>query len=326
MAAASLIGFGLVLLGVSMLTSLMFAGALALGEPRLRAMGPWAERRAATLALLLPPLFGLGVSATLIVNKLLAAAAGADHCLDHSHHPHLCLIHGTHWASVPWAVVAIGFFATYMLIRIGQTAWAQVGAQLAATRLKRSGTRAADFDRTFLVPNDDRFAFTTGVFFPTVIVSRAAWEALGASERSALLAHEHAHIAHGDLWKRAALGLLACFGVPFFSQRALKLWALASERVCDRQAASLVGKPSIVASAILSLARSQAKRHAPAVTVFAAACHVSDRVHSLFNQRASGRSAARRLVVALFVASVCVAISCVLFAESLHHVLETILG
>ena len=326
MAAASLIGLGLVALSVSALSSLLLGGALALGRFCLRVRGPWAERRAAALVLLLPPLFGLGVSVTIAVSKLAAFSAGADHCLGHSHHLHLCPIHGAQWASVPWAVAAIACFSTYVLVRVGQSLWVHLSAQLAATRLQRSGIPVVGLNRTYLVPTDERFAFTTGILWPTVIVSHGAWKALDADQRAALIAHEHAHIAHGDIWKRAALGLLTCSGVPLLSYRALKRWELASERICDCDAVGRVGKPSVVASAILSLARPHAKRAAPAAAAFAANCNITDRIQSLFCPAEGGKPAASRLDVVLVVATAVAASACVRFAAPLHHALETILG
>lgn len=98
------------------------------------------------------------------------------------------------------------------------------------------------------------------------------------------------------------------------------------ERACDRDAARAVGRPSIVASAILSLARASGTHHAPAAAVLAAGCSVSDRVESLFQQRGSGETAARKIVIFLLVASTMATAACLLFAEALHHTIETILG
>ncbi len=326
MAISSLICFGLVFICVSALASLLLGGALTVGGARLRALGPLAERRAATLTLLLPPLFGFMVSAILAGNSALALASGTDHCLKHVHHLHLCIKHSELWTSEPWAVAALGFFATFVLVRAVHTIWAHAHAQLAATRLKKTGSPIEGFDHGFLIPGKEKTAFTTGVFSPTIIISRGAWDVLDASGRSALMAHEQAHIANGDLQKRAVLGILACLGVPMFTRRALKNWELASERVCDRVAASSVGRSSIVAGAILSLAQSPGKRPAAAVAVFAAASNVKDRVHSLLDHEPGGEPDARKMAAFFLALSILSTAACMLFAESLHHILETILG
>ncbi|MCP4676065.1 MAG: M48 family metalloprotease [Deltaproteobacteria bacterium] len=326
MAASSLICFGLVFICVSALASLLLGGVLKLAESNLRTLGHFTERRGATLVLLLPPLLGLTVTAILAGNSALALASGTDHCLEHGHHLHLCLKHSALWASEPWAVVTLCFFATFIIIRAIHTAWAHLYAQLAATRLKDIGSPIDDFDHGFLVPGEEKTAFTTGVFSPTIIISRGAWNALDVNGRAALMAHEQAHITHGDLGKRAALGVLACLGVPMFTRRALEIWELASERICDRDAASRVGRSSIVAGAILSLSQLPGKRPATAVAVFAAASNVTQRVHSLLNHEPGGEPVARSLAGFSIAATVLAAAACMIFAESLHHILETILG
>jgi len=326
MAAASLIGFGLVVITVSMLTSLLLSGALVRFAKRLHEVGPRAGRRAATLAVILPPLIGVIVSGTIAASSLLAYFAGQDHCLGHGHHLHLCPIHGAQWLSEPWAVAAMAFFGTFVIVRLGQTVWGHVSAQRLARRLRLVGEPIGHYEHTFIVPSDERFAFTAGVFTPTVIISRAAWDALDVSQRQAVLAHEHAHVRNGDLWKRAILGLLACFGAPILIQNALKLWDIASERVSDHEAARQVGKPSVVASAILRLARTRTTNQVPAVAVFAAACHVEGRIHSLFDHPESGSHAAKKLLIVLVLGVGAVALAVASFSESLHHLLETILG
>lgn len=309
-----------------MLASVLAVNALALFATRLRAMGPLAERRAATLALTLPPLIGALVSAAIATSSLLAYFAGQDHCLSHGHHLHLCPIHGAQWMYEPWAAAATAFFGAFLLVRLGQTVWAHANAQRAAASLSRVGDPVARFERTYIVPSDEHFAFTTGVLTPTVIISRGAWDSLEDPQRQAVLAHEHAHVRNGDLWKRAALGLLACFGAPILTRSALNLWDIASERASDHEALRRVGKPSIVASAILGLARARSTKQVPAAAVFAAACHVSDRVHSLFDRPDSGHPAAKKILVILALGMGAAALGVAFFAESLHHLLETILG
>jgi len=326
MATENFIGLSLVLVSVSSLLSLLLGSLLVHQESRLQTLGPWAVRRAATFGLLLPPFFGLGVSVAIAWENVAAFVAGADHCMDHSHHLHLCPIHGIHWDAVPWAVAFAAFFATYVLLRIGQTLWAHWGAQRAATKLKRSGTPLAGFERTFLVPGDGKFAFTTGLFSPVVVISSATWKALGTSERTALLAHEQTHLAHGDLWKRMVLGVVSCFGMPVLAGKLLRLWETASEHLCDRYAVDRVGEPGIVAEAILSIVRPSTRQPVPVMAPFAAAGNIADRIHALFDQPSTGKAAAKTLGLAAAITSALAAITCAFFADRLHHFFETILG
>lgn len=324
MAFSSLVAFGVVFVGVSLLLSALFTVALLVFAPILRKMGPWVERRAATAAIVLPPLLSLGLVATLAIGSVLALLNGTDHCLDHSHHLHLCVRHGMAWASRPWALSLVVSLATFVLVRSSLSAWAHWGAQRAASRLRALGTPI--HHRCFLVPSRERFAFTAGFFSPTVVLSSAAWNTLDADEREAVLAHELAHVAHGDVRLRAVLGLAAALGVPYLVNRALRIWELSAERICDRRAAQAVQRPSTVASAMLALVRSAPPRLAPEGAVFAAVSHVPERVESVLRDEPGGEGASRRFILAAAVASAIFTIACGLLSQPLHHTLETILG
>ena len=325
MTAASLVAFGLVFLGASLSLSVLLAGpVLVLGE-RLRRLGPWVERRAAAAALLLPPLLALTIVAVLAADSAVALRAGTDHCLAHDHHRHLCLKHGAAWASQAWALALVLSTAIFLLVRSGLALGAQLAAQRSANRLRRLGT-GVGAPGCFLVPARERFAFTAGLFSPAVLVSSAAWEALEPDERGAVLAHELCHLAHGDLWRRAALGLAALLGAPLLAPRLLGTWSLASERICDRLAAREVGRPSTVASAMLALSRGAPAAPGPAAAVFAAASHVPQRVVALLDEGPCGEKPSKHLLSALGLAAAFFGLACVAFAEPLHHLLETLLG
>lgn len=94
MTAPSLIGFGLVFLAATAVTSLVAGAAPRLGEARLRSLGAWSERRAAALTLLVPPAFGALLVGVLVLDSVASLRAGTDHCAEHSHHLHICLVHG----------------------------------------------------------------------------------------------------------------------------------------------------------------------------------------------------------------------------------------
>jgi Zn-dependent protease with chaperone function len=323
--AASLIAFGAVFVATSLGLSLLFSISLLLGRPLLRSMGPWVERRAATAALVLPPLLALGLVTVLATASAVALWAGTDHCLPHPHHLHLCLRHGAAWASQPWALCLVISVATFVTVRASLSIWAHLAAQRAASRLRRLGAPLGK-RACYLVPSDERFAFTAGLISPAVILSSAAWEALEPEQREAILAHELTHVAHGDLWRRAVLWFAASFGAPYLASRALRIWELAAERICDRQAARAVDRPSTVASAMLALVRTGPTRLAPEGAVFAAGNHVPERIESLLRDEPGGERRSRHLVIAFAALSVFSAIACGAFAGPLHHVLETIFG
>lgn len=325
MALGSLVAFGLVFSSVSLGLSLGLNTTLHVSRRRLRRMGPWVERQAATAALVLPPLLALAVVAALGLESMLALADGTDHCLAHLHHLHLCVRHGAAWVAQPWAPALLAATTTFVAVRFGYSAWAHALAQRAANRLRALGAPLGA-PACYLVPAGERFAFTAGVFSPAVIFSTAAWDALRADEREAILSHELAHLAHGDLWRRAVLGIAASLGAPVLVGHALRLWELSAERICDRRAALVVGRPSTVASAMLALVRNARTPMAPAGAVFAAASNVPQRIESLLTEESGGEHTARRVVFSLSFAAVLFAVACAVFAEPLHHALETILG
>lgn len=325
MGLSSAVAFGVVFVGVSLTLSACFTLALLVFAPALRRMGPWVERRAATAAILLPPLLALGVVAVLAISSAIALLNGTDHCLDHSHHLHLCLRHGMAWASRPWALCLVISLATFVVVRSSLSAWAHWGAQRAASRLRALGTQLKR-PGCYLVPSRERFAFTAGLLDPTVVLSSAAWDALDTDQREAVLAHELAHVAHGDVRLRAALGLLAALGVPILVNHTLRLWELASERICDRQAAEVVQRPTTVASAMLALIQATPPKLAPEGAVFAAVSHVPERVESVLRDEPGGEGPSRRLMLAAALASAVFTMACGLLSEPLHHALETILG
>lgn len=326
MTPASLIAFALVFLVASALISLLLGIGLRHGEHRLRALGARAEQRAATLALVGPPVLASVLVGFLAVNSARSLLAGTDHCEAHSHHLHLCLVHGAAWAARPWAVALLAAVACFVTVRFLQISWAHVHAQRAAWRFRRMGESLPEANRCVLVALDEPLVFTAGALSPTVVISRGAWEGLSPTERRAVIEHELAHVANGDLWRRALLAISACFAAPGFASFALRLWDRSAERICDRRAADAVGRPTIVAGAIVALARGMSRGGAPASAVFAAACSITDRVHSLLNAEPDGARGAARLSWWFLGSGGGLALASAAFSEQLHHLLETILG
>lgn len=228
--------------------------------------------------------------------------------------------------SQPWVVALIAVVLCFVAVRFIQILWAHVDAQRAAWRFRRMGEPLATADGCVVVPLDDAMIFTAGALSPTVVISRGAWNGLNSEERQAVLEHELTHIANGDLWRRALLAFLACFAAPGLASFALRLWDGSAERICDRRAAEVVGRPSIVAGAIVALARGMSRGRAPAGAVFAAACSITERVHSLLDGESDGGQSATRLMGWSLVGGIGVALASALFSEQLHHLLETILG
>lgn len=326
MTASSLIAFALVFFTTSAFSSLVLGLGVRLAARRLRALGVRAEKRAAALTLLVPPTLGLLLVAVLAVDSVRSLLSGTDHCADHAHHLHICLAHGAEWATRPWAVEALTLVGCFTVVRLGQLGWAHALGQRASWRFRRLGEPLADAGRAVCLPLDEPVVFTAGALAPTVVISRGAWNLLGPEERRAVLAHELAHVAGGDIWRRAMLGCLSCFSMPGLASFVLRLWDHSAERLCDRHAADVVGRPSVVASAIVSLARGMRRGQAPPGAVFVGSGDVADRVRALLDGEADGAPGAALVSRWCLGSAVAIAVAAAVLAGQLHHFFETILG
>ena len=92
MALESLIGFVLVFVFCTWLSSAAAGLWLLLARSNLRSLGAAVEKRAASLSLILPPLLGAIVTLSIAAMALLPGIS--DHCNSHPQHLHLCLVHG----------------------------------------------------------------------------------------------------------------------------------------------------------------------------------------------------------------------------------------
>lgn len=321
-ALESSIGFALAFLLVTWSASLLVCGLVLAARGPLSRRGPATERAAARAALVLAPLVGLVIVLATGAHSLTALWPGAvDHCAQHGHHPHLCWVHGAGWAGDPLGVVPLAMFAAYFLVRVAQRAAARWSAARALEQIAR--VARPDPGGVLIAPSDRIFCFAAGAARPRVYVSSAAWAALREDERRAVVAHERAHLAQGDLSAGSWLGVLALVGAPIVAQRVLGLWRGATERLCDLRAADEVDATT-VASALVALTR--AGGAAPAGLAFASPAGVVERVEALLAGVPAGTAAARRVTLGLSFLVTSLAALAALFADPLHHALETLLG
>jgi hypothetical protein len=316
MTAASLIGFGVVFLLVCGITS----GVLALLVPRLGRPGPAAERRIAELAALVPVVLSSAVVAILAIQSVV----GDDHCDTHGHHAHLCVQHGMMWAERPWAIAvvaaAIAVVAARAIVLLAST----VRGHANVARLRQT---LPDDARVQLVPSERVFCFVAGLRRPAIYVSTAARDALAPEEWDAMLAHETSHVTHRDLLHRLGLELLLLFAAPLAGIAIRERWDAATERLRDADAAEHAS-PEAVASALVHMARAQALPRLGPVATFTAtdARLLTSRVESLLDDTPRGESSARQLARVTVASTLAVVTVALVFAEPLHHALETLLG
>lgn len=322
----SLVGFGAVFLALGWLVSALMCAAVLLNTRRLQELGPLVERRAAALALLLPPLLSLGATA------ILAASSWQnpqDHCAVHDHHLHLCLYHGGAWIhkSLTLAVVVVAALAVAT-----RTAWLLLQVARAPRALARMLTVAEPSEQfagipVVLVPTRLAFCFTSGLLQPRIYISTAAWERLGPAERQAVLAHEVAHVQQRDLPIGLALAGLTGLGLPGLSHAVQQLWYRATERLCDLQAARTLGDPEPVATALLQMVAGQPAGEPALALHFGPNCAVTERVEAVL--AADPDQIGKQHTLLVFAALALAALLLVTaqhWVDPLHHAIESLLG
>jgi Zn-dependent protease with chaperone function len=320
--AGSAIGFALAYLVVAWSVSAVLCAGALLARASLARRGPGLERAAAASALLLGPVAGLLLMLSLSGHSLATLWFGwADHCGQHGHHPHLCWLHGGGWADRATAVVPLAMLAAFVLVRVVQKLSAAWSARRALARLERIA--APGPGGLLIAPSERIFCFAAGLRRPRVYISSAAWRLLDEEQRRAVLAHERAHVAHGDLAADAALAYVALFAAPLLGRRVLAMWRAASERLCDQRAAAEVDSAA-VAGALVALARAAAP--APAGVAFASPAGVIERVEALLADSPADSGAARRFTRGVWIAIAGLGVTAAVFADPLHHALETLLG
>jgi Zn-dependent protease with chaperone function len=307
------VGFGVVAVVLVTAFSLIATAWVALAAGRLRDAGPAAERSAAGWALLAP----IVLAATIVVVIAAVGSGSEDHCVGHDHHAHFCFVHGAAWLERPWAVaLAVASTVTFVL-RIAAVAWRRARARRAITQVRKVSELG---DGVWIARSERVFCFVAGWRRPEVFMSSRANEALPPNERAAVIAHERAHAAHGDLWLSTLVDLASTAAAPLAGGWLHTRWTEASERLCDTVAARATA-PESVASALVRMCR--AGHLEPIASGFTpAADALEDRVRAVL----AGVPAGRRLGwIAWSLVAGAIAAS-VLLATPLHHALETLLG
>lgn len=321
---ASAIGFLALFFSSAMIFSLVGGGIFLLTRPTWRRLGALAERRAASTALIVPPLLAAILTTVLAARAFVAPLAGfEDHCPAHLQHLHLCVYHGAAWASRGWAVAAVAGICTWIALRAAHRLRRMLHSRSALARLIRVSRPSEE--GIYLVPSERPFVFAAGLRSPAIYCSSATWALLDPQERAAVFEHERAHLGQGDLWLRPLLGFLALVGAPLIASRLSSWWDRATERVCDRQAARRAGAPDAIASALVRLAR--AAQQEPRVEQLSfSAVDVVERVEAILRDEPDGAVAANRLGVAARALVLGSAVLLTLISDPLHHVIESLLG
>jgi Zn-dependent protease with chaperone function len=311
----ALAGFALVFVVTCVTLSALAAVVLGALRHTLARRGPMVERRAAAISAIVP----VFVAASAVSILVAQSAFGVDHCFAHDDHAHLCLAHGAAWLDRSWVLVMLAVAASTFVARAVIVAVSYLRGAHSIRALSRMSTRRGDVR---IVDSDRAFCFVTrrGVF-----VSSRVWTALPEAERAALVAHEQAHLRHGDLAMRVVIELLLLFAAPLAGDRVRALWLRACERLCDEHAASETA-PETVAQAMVSMCRLGTAQPTLSFGFTPTAAELAARIEAVLARVPLGERLAivvSRATVASCLALVVVAIAA---AEPLHHAFETLLG
>lgn len=312
------------------------AGLAALVGAGASPMALWGSRRAARgqgersaglradtafVLGLLPALLALGVVAgTLLPSLLTLAGVMADHCEDHEHHVHLCLVHA---ASTPAWLAALGGAALAIFaVRAVRLAAAGLRRHRSLRALERLGTPAFHVGFPVVaVPGAPRLCLATGVIRGRIVYSASLAAHLSPDELHAALAHEAAHLRRRDPLSLALLRLAGLLTVPAVAREALAAFACAAEEACDAEAAEVHGRET-VARALVAAARAQC---AVPSGLGLTAHPLAQRVSALLGPSSGRPSPSRGRAAALFLLAA--GLGCVAaFGLEVHHAVETLLS
>jgi hypothetical protein len=244
----------------------------------------------------------------------------ADHCPHHGlGHPHLCfshlpaielgLVHGAFAAAVAVPVV----FSMAHLVRSEWRTTREIGLlkALAASRASRG--------RLQIVSASAPFALAGGLLEPVVLLSRGLVEQLSFRERRIVMAHEAAHLRHGDARRNVLFELLLIVHLPRVRRRLRHQWLRALEERADDVVARRFGAERVVET-LLHVARLRPQQPIPGFSM--AGANLTHRARRLLDGD-SGHAVALPSFEFGYVLGLVT-----LFAAAVlgHHALETLLG
>lgn len=241
----------------------------------------------------------------------------ADHCLHHGlGHPHLCFAHlpamELGWMHGLLAVAAVGLLVPET-IRLG---WSEYRTMKVFGNLKALAARRG---RLRIVSVPTQFAVAGGLLDPVVLCSSGLLDRLSPRERRIVLAHEAAHLRHGDSRRTLLFEALLLLHLPAARRRLRREWLRSLEERADDVVARRFGADGVVA-ALLRVAR--LKLHQPAPGYSVAGANLTHRARRLLEgvPDHAARWSSFEVAFALIVpAAFCAAVTS-------HHALETLLG
>ena len=323
MQSAVAFGLGLALIGAVL--ALVGAALVAVALPvAVAVVRPGSARRAdlALLGGLLPAVMAVVGMALVAGPSLLAVfSVAADHCLQHSHHGHLCPIHLQGLS--PWLVVVGGAVTVAVLGRLGRRLRARVQQRRLVLASSLLGDHQRLADGTTLVVLDGPPTLLHAAD-DVVIASKSLLDGLSARSLQAALAHEAAHVRRGDSRWLQRLSLAAALSPPVFGAWMQRLYRQAAEEAADEAAAVVVGAVDVAAAVVeVSRVRLRLQRQALVDLPAIDGGDLTVRIERLLAiEPRARRSGAPVVMATLLLATLAVAP----FFDRVHHLAETALA
>lgn len=250
--------------------------------------------------------------------------AAADHCPQHLHHPHLCVVH--FGGLRPAAAVLGSFTLAVFIVRSAGVAARHVRMSQAIAQLERLGEveQRGAFPLVSL-PGVPRVCHAVGMVRRRVLVSSALVEGLSPRAWSAVHAHEQEHLRRRDPLAMIVVEVALLFVPPFISGALGAAFRRSAEAACDGAAAREVGDAVAVAEGLLEAARifgpAPGSLGAPAATEIS----LEERVRDLLDGHPSAARRSLGFAGAMGLTAV-FAVLGVSHEDTVHHALETLLS
>ena len=240
------------LAAVGVTTSAAIAATIPLWQRSLRAMEP-ARRVRWLTGFLLAPLGVGGVFALLALGPCFTTLflGLPDDCHSHGGPRYFfCLVHPAQASAWLWLTAVCCVIPP--LIQSARVGLALRASRQLADRL-RTVAAPGPLPSVWSIPGAT--AFVVGWPHSVVCVGSELFEHLHPASVAAVLAHESAHVARGDVHLRLLSRIFAATHLPGVGSLLRAALDLAIEEACDLEAAVIVKDPLIVAQALIDVTR-----------------------------------------------------------------------
>ena len=274
---------------------------------------------------MLPLLLGLAALFIVLLPSMFHfMGIATDHCLEHVHHAHLCLVHSPAFVGNPLELLVLGSLALVTFRKLSRIGASIIRDCRTTSMLNSMSIQPSNPEDHHVLTSNRVFAFTIGLFRPLVFVSSRLTEVLDHKELLIVLSHEDGHRLRRDGLRKLSARILASAHFQTTRQTLLAELELATEQSCDEHAAGSLDDRLSVAETILKLSRLASMDHIRGDSV--SAFNASDcerRIEGLLNPPIPRN----RYLSAIWMVILCVlSVSGLMSADFWHHITESLFG